>query len=102
MRSAFLFTLCARTTGRNDPGSALVNDDSSRISHAGDQVEGSTIAPVSLRGQILIPQGSRVLGSSVKRFGLGLKHVTASIHYRFHTVRLTSGETIRSRLKFSK
>jgi hypothetical protein len=68
----------------------------SRVSHAGDQVEGSTIAPVSLRGQILIPQGSRILGSvaSVKRFGLGLKHVTASIHYRFHTVRLTSGETI--------
>jgi len=68
----------------------------SRISHVGDQVEGSTIAPVSLRGQILIPQASRVFGSveSVKRFGLGLKQVTASIHYRFHAVRLTSGDTV--------
>jgi LssY C-terminus len=68
----------------------------SRISHAGDRVEGRTIAPLSIRGQILVPQASRVLGSveSVKRFGLGLKHVTASIHYRFHTVRLTNGNTI--------
>src|SRR3954471_15110755 len=68
----------------------------SRTSHTGDQVEGRTIAPVGLRGQILIPQASRVFGSieSVKRFGLGLKHVTASIHYQFHTVRLTNGDTI--------
>jgi LssY C-terminus len=68
----------------------------SRISHTGDQVEGRTIAPVGLRGQILIPQASRVFGSieSVKRFGLGLKHVTASIHYQFHKVRLTNGDTI--------
>jgi hypothetical protein len=44
----------------------------SRVSHAGDQVEGSTIAPVSFRGQILVPQASRVLGSveNVQRFGL--------------------------------
>jgi len=68
----------------------------SRISHAGDQVEASTIAPISFRGQILVPQGSQVLGSveSVNRFGWGLKHITASIHYRFDTVRLTNGDTI--------
>jgi hypothetical protein len=37
-----------------------------------------------------------VFGSieSVKRFGIGLKHVTASIHYQFHTVQLTNGDTI--------
>jgi hypothetical protein len=68
----------------------------SRISRTGDQVEGRTIAPVSFRGQILVPQASRVFGTiaSVKPFGLGLKHVTASIHYQFHTVQLTNGDTI--------
>ena len=52
----------------------------SRLSHTGDQVEGRTIAPVGLRGQILVPQGSRLFGSveSVKRFGLGLKQITAA------------------------
>jgi hypothetical protein len=68
----------------------------SQISHTGDQVEGRTIAPIGFRGQILAPQASRVFGTikSAKRFGLGLKHVTASIHYEFHTVRLADGETI--------
>jgi len=68
----------------------------SRISHTGDQVEGRTIAPVGFRGQILVPQASRVFGSikSAQRFGLGLKQLTASIHYQFHTVRLANGETI--------
>jgi hypothetical protein len=68
----------------------------SRISHTGDQIEGRTIAPVGFRGQILVPQASRVFGSieSATPFGLGLKHVTASIHYQFHTVRLTNGDTI--------
>jgi hypothetical protein len=30
----------------------------------------------------------------VKRFGFGLKHITASIHYQFHTLRLPNGDTI--------
>ncbi|MFL6450877.1 MAG: LssY C-terminal domain-containing protein [Bryobacteraceae bacterium] len=68
----------------------------SRISHTGDRIEGRTIAPIGFRGQILVPQASQVFGTieSVKRFGLGLKHVTASIHYQFHTVRFTNGDTI--------
>ena len=68
----------------------------SRISHAGDQVEARTIAPISFAGQILVPQGSRLIGSveSVERFGLGLKQVTASIQYQFHTVQLLNGDTI--------
>jgi hypothetical protein len=32
----------------------------SRVSHAGDQVEGRTIGPIGSRGQILFPQGSRL------------------------------------------
>jgi hypothetical protein len=68
----------------------------SRISHRGDQVEGRTIAPIGYREQILVPQGSRLLGSveSVERFGLGLKQITARIHYQFHTLRLPNGDTI--------
>ena len=68
----------------------------SRISRVGDQVEGSTIAPIAFRGQILVPQGSKLIGSvdSVKRFGLGLKQVTARIHYQFHTLRLPNRHTI--------
>jgi hypothetical protein len=30
----------------------------------------------------------------VKRFGVGLKNVTATVHYQFHTVRLNNGDTI--------
>jgi hypothetical protein len=59
-------------------------------------VEGRTIAPIAIRGQILVPQESRLIGSvdNVKRFGLGLKQVTARIHYQFHTLRLPNGDTI--------
>lgn len=68
----------------------------SRISHPGDPVEATAISPIVGRGQILIPQGSRLFGSiaSVKRFGFGLKQTTARINYEFHTLRLPSGNTI--------
>jgi hypothetical protein len=74
----------------------LSNATGSSISHAGDLVEGTIIAPVSLPGQVVVPQGSRLIGSieSVKHFGLGLKHVTAAIHYRFHTLQFLTGEAI--------
>ena len=59
-------------------------------------MEGITIAPISFQGQILVPLGSRVIGSveSVKRFGLGLKQTTASLHYRFDELRVPNGDTI--------
>ncbi len=68
----------------------------SRISHPGDQVQGTAIAPVSFHGQILVPQGSKLIGSidGVKRFGFGLKHVTATIRYQFHTLQLPGGNAI--------
>jgi hypothetical protein len=68
----------------------------SSISHPGDQIEGTEIAPVSVSGHILVPQGSRLIGAvqSVKRFGFGLKQVTAAVFYRFHTLQLPSGNTI--------
>jgi hypothetical protein len=68
----------------------------SRISHRGDPIEATIIAPVSVRGRILVPQGSRLLGSivNVTAIGFGLKHSTASIAYTFHTLQLSGGAAI--------
>jgi LssY C-terminus len=62
----------------------------SRVSHPGDPIEATIIAPVSIQGRILVPQGSRLLGSivSATAFGLGLKESTASIRYGFDTLLL--------------
>lgn len=67
----------------------------SRDSHAGDRVEGTVIAPVLLHGSAVIPQGATVFGTvaSVRRLGFGLRHLTAGIVYRFHTLQLPDGET---------
>ena len=68
----------------------------SGISRAGAQIEATTIAPVSIRGQILVPLGSTLFGSidRVNRLALGLKNTTATIHYFFHTLQLANGEAI--------
>lgn len=68
----------------------------SRISHPGDPIEATIIAPVSIRGRILVPQGSRLGGSiaSATAIGLGLKRSTASIAYAFHTLQLPGGTAI--------
>ena len=60
----------------------------SRISHRGDPIEATIIAPVSFQGRILVPQGSRLLGSvtSATAIGLGLKHSTATLSYGFHAL----------------
>jgi hypothetical protein len=68
----------------------------SRISHAGDRIEATIIAPASVGGRILIPDGSAVSGTieNVNPIGWGLKHTTATIGYNFNALRLTNGETI--------
>ncbi len=60
----------------------------SRISYAGDRIEATVIAPVLEEGRLLIPQGASVSGAvqRVDRVGLGLKHLTSAIEYRFDTV----------------
>src|SRR5665213_381957 len=62
----------------------------SRISHSGDPIEATIIAPVSFQGRILVPQGSRSFESvtGATAIGLGLKHSTASISYSFHSLLL--------------
>src|SRR6185312_15976226 len=68
----------------------------SRISHPGDPIEGTVIAPVSVQGRITVPQGSRLLGSvaNATAIGFGLKHAAASITYTFHTLQLPGGAAI--------
>jgi hypothetical protein len=74
----------------------LSSPTGSRISHRGDPIEGTIIAPVSVYGQILIPQGSGLLGSiaNASAIGFGLKHSTASIAYAFDTLRLPGGAAV--------
>jgi LssY C-terminus len=68
----------------------------SRISHSGDHIQATVIAPVFTEGQLLIPQGAIVSGvvESVQRLGLGLKHLTSGIEYRFDSLQLTGGTAI--------
>lgn len=65
----------------------------SRISHPGDPVQAVIIAPLVLNGRLVVPQGAIVSGivSKVERLGLGLKHLTAGITYRFDTLELPDG-----------
>lgn len=68
----------------------------SRLSHSGDPVEAIVIAPVLAKGRLIIPQGATVSGvvQSVDRLGLGLKHLTSGIEYRFDAVHLPDGTPI--------
>ena len=68
----------------------------SRISRSGDPIEATIIAPVSVGGRILVPQGSKLLGSitNVSAVGLGLKHSTASVTYNFQTLVLPDGAAV--------
>lgn len=68
----------------------------SRISHPGDPVKATVIAPVFSGGELMIPQGAMVSGvvEKVDRLGFGLKHLTAGIEYRFDAVQLPDGAAI--------
>src|SRR5437764_7051242 len=74
----------------------LSTPSGSRISHPGDYIQATVIAPVFADGRLLIPQGAMVSGvvEGVERLGLGLKHLTAGIAYRFDTVQLPNGAAI--------
>ena len=65
----------------------------SRVSHAGDSVQATVVAPVYGQGQLLIAPGSIVNGTvqRVDRLGLGIKHLTASINVSFRELRLENG-----------
>lgn len=68
----------------------------SRISHRGEPIEATIIAPVSVHERILIPQGSKLLGSiaNATPIGFGIKHFTATLAYAFDMLQLPSGARI--------
>lgn len=68
----------------------------SRISHPGDPVQAIVIAPIVLNGRLIVPQGTVVSGivADVERLGLGMKHLTAGISYRFNTLQLPDGTSL--------
>src|SRR6476469_2850341 len=74
----------------------LTGPTGSRISHTGDAISALVIAPVFGAGRLLIPQGAVVSGAieSVRRVGLGLKHLSSGIEYRFDTIRLPTGPAV--------
>jgi len=93
----FSSPLCAHTLPAGTTLEArLSTSTGSLISRPGDPVEATIIAPVVINGQLLVPQQSKISGSvqNVSRFGFGLKHVTASIQYRFDALQLPDGHLI--------
>jgi LssY C-terminus len=100
-RVTILILLCQVICGAELPlgttfEARLSTPTGSRISQTGDPIAGITIAPVVLRGQILVPQGSKIRGfvENVTKFGLGIKQVTAGIHFRFDVLQLPNREAI--------
>ncbi|MDQ2712382.1 MAG: LssY C-terminal domain-containing protein [Acidobacteriota bacterium] len=94
--SVATFALVPRTTAGStlEAGTRLEvrlsTPTGSRTSHPGDRVDATVIAPVFEDGRLLIPQGAIVSGIVVTavRLGLGLKHVTSRIEYRFDSLQL--------------
>ncbi len=68
----------------------------SRISHPGDQVQATVIAPIYGENRLIVPQGAVLSGEveSVDRLGLGIKHQTARINYRFTSLRFPDGNIL--------
>src|SRR5579875_143505 len=71
----------------------LSEPSGSRISHVGDAVNATVIAPVYSDGEMLIPQGAVISGEieQVERLGYGLKHVNSEMQYRFSSLELPGG-----------
>src|SRR3982750_45860 len=67
----------------------------SRTSYADDPIQGVVIAPVFSEGKLLIPPGTLISGriEKVQRLGLGLKHLTAILEYRFDSLHWPNGQT---------
>jgi opacity protein-like surface antigen len=90
-------SLSAATTIELPAGRALevrlTRSLASFSSRKGSEVEGVLVSPVLQDGKIVIPMGSKVVGtvSDVKRIGLGLIHETAQINIDFNRLVLPDG-----------
>jgi len=69
---------------------------SSYATHKGTRISGVLIAPVTERGDMLLPLGTTVEGSvvSVRKVGIGVVHETARIQLQFDRVLLSDGESV--------
>jgi len=76
----------------------------SRISHSGDATDATVISPLTWQRNIVIPQGTVVRGTveQAVALGLGLKHRTARIQYRFTGLELANGQTLSIRAELVK
>ena len=76
----------------------------SRISHSGDPVQATVIAPVYSDGRLLVPQGAVASGTiaQVERLGFGFKHLTSGIDFHFNRLQLPDGSSFPIRARVFK
>ena len=69
----------------------------SRVSHPGDPIDATIIAPVFQGNRLILPKGTTISGSiaSVQCLGLGLRHSTANVEYRFDSLQLPDGRAFQ-------
>jgi hypothetical protein len=77
-------------------GVRLLDDLSSRTTHEGDKVKTVVITPVIVDGQMLIPQGSTIVGTVTQadNVGWGFKHETASLTIHWTEAELPDGRIL--------
>ena len=69
---------------------------SSYVTQKGTRISGVLVAPLTERGEMLLPLGTTVEGSvvAVRKVGLGVVHETARIQLQFDRVVLADGESV--------
>lgn len=82
----------------------LSSASGSRISHPGDAIDATVIAPLFAQGHLLIPQGAVVSGTvaEVGRLGFGVKHVTSDLRYQFDSLRFADGTSVPIRAEVAQ
>ena len=74
----------------------LSTSSGSRVSHAGDPIQGVVVSPIFSGDKLVVPPGTLISGKieNVVRLGFGLKHLTAALEYHFDALRWPDGETL--------
>ena len=77
---------------------------SSYATQKGTRISGVLVAPLSERGEMLLPLGTTVEGSvvAVRKVGLGVVHETARIELQFDRVVLADGESVPLQCKVTE
>jgi opacity protein-like surface antigen len=77
---------------------------SSYATHKGTRISGVLVAPLTERGEMLLPLGTTVEGSvvAVRKVGLGVVHETARIELQFDRVVLADGTSVPLQCKVNE